>query len=70
MSQRGEYERRERLTVRDARNQVVSNMVVRHVVQEEASDPPEEGSVHRRDSPTDESPRILAEVWHSRIGVV
>lgn len=64
------YGHREGLTVRNTRNQMVRDMVVRHIVQEEASDPPEEGSVYRRDSPTDERPRVLAEVRHSRVGVM
>lgn len=54
----------------DSRDQVVSDVVVRDVVQEEPSSPAEERSVNSGNGATNKGPGVFAEVGHRRVGVV
>ena len=49
---------------------MVGDVVVRHVMEEETASPTEEWSVDGGNGATDESPRVLAEVRHRRVGMV
>lgn len=57
-------------TMGDSRDQVVSDVIVRDVVQEESPSPAEERSVNSSDGAPNKGPRILAEMGHRRVGVV
>ena len=57
-------------TMRDTGNKMMGNMVVRNIVEEESAGPAEKGTIDSGDGATNESPCVLAEVRHSRIGMV
>jgi len=54
----------------DGRDKVMSNVVVRNVVQEETANWTKERSINGGDSSTDERPGVFAEMRHSGIRVV
>jgi len=54
----------------DHGEEVVSDVVVRDVVEEEAADPAEEGTIDGTDGTTEERPFVLAVVRHRGVGVM
>lgn len=46
------------------------DVIMRHIVQEEATSPSKERTIDSSDRTTDKGPRVFAEVRHRRVGVV
>jgi len=58
------------IVMRDRRDQVVGNVVVRNVMQEEATRPTEKWSINSRNGTSNKGPCVLTEVRHRRVGVM
>jgi len=54
----------------DRREQVVSNVVMRHVVEEEASGPSKKGPINSGDGTSEERPLLITVVGNRGIGVM